>query len=101
MEKFEITSSTLNSNYTYSNDTLVVDGNYAKDATTSTLQNISGTCYAKNEDGDKGVYVGNFTGYNRDGEIRYSLSEMSYAQSEQVWQAINAIESHITGKEEA
>lgn len=97
METFDITNSTLNTAYVYRNDTLYVSGSYSKDATTDTLQNISGTIYLKTAEGEQGNYVGNFNGYNRDGEIRYNISEVTYQQSQQAWEAINAIERNITG----
>lgn len=95
MESFEITSSTLNSNYEFKNDYVVVNGNFVKDAKTDVLLNISGTAYRKNAQGEQGDYIGNFNGYMRDGEIKYSLSEMSRADSNLVWDAIDAIEANI------
>lgn len=98
MESFEIKSSTLNSNYEFKNDDVVVNGNFAKDATTDELENISGSVYRKDSEGEQGEYIGNFNGYMRDGEIKYSLSEMSHADSNLVWAAIDAIESNILGE---
>ena len=98
MESFEITSSTLNSNYEFKNDYVVVVGNFAKDARTDAINNIAGTAYRKNEQGEQGEYIGNFNGYMRDGGIKYSLSEMSRADSNLVWDAIDAIETHIIGE---
>ena len=95
MESFEITSSTLNSNYEFKNDYVVVNGNFVKDAKTDALSNISGTAYRKNAQGEQGEYIGNFNGYMRDGEIKYSLSEMSRQDSNLVWDAIDAIEANI------
>ena len=98
MESFEITSSTLNNNYEYKNDYVVVNGNFVKDAKTDVLSNISGTAYRKNAQGEQGEYIGNFNGYMRDGEIKYSLSEMSRQDSNLVWDAIDAIEVHVIGE---
>ena len=86
MESFNITSSTLNSNYEFKNDYVVVNGNFVKDAKTD---------YRKDSQGEQGEYIGNFNGYMRDGEIKYSLSEMSRADSNLVWDAIDAIEANI------
>jgi len=99
MGTFNVTSSVLNSQYDYKNSSLVVNGSYAKDATTNTLQSVSGTCYRITPDGAQGDYVGNFNGYVRDGEIRYSLSEMSRKESNLVWDAIDEIETNITGNQ--
>lgn len=100
MGTFNVISSTLNSQYEYKDANLVVNGNYSKDATTNTLQNVSGSCYRITPDGGQGDYVGNFNGYMRDGEILYSLSEMSRKDSNKVWDAIDEIESNILGENE-
>ena len=100
MGTFNVISSTLNSQYEYKDANLFVTGNYSKDATTDTLQNISGSCYRITPDGGQGDYVGNFNGYMRDGEIRYSLSEMTRKDSNDVWDAIDAIELNIIGSNE-
>ena len=97
MGTFNIKSSTLNSNYEYKNDAIVVTGNFAKDATSDQLQNISGSCYRINSEGEQGDYIGNFNGYMRDGRLRYSLSEMTREDSMAVWDAIAEIEQYIIG----
>ena len=99
MESFEITSSTLNNNYEYKNDYVVVNGSFVKDAKTDVISSISGTAYRKNAQGEQGEYIGNFNGYMRDGEIKYSLSEMSRQDSNLVWDAIDAIEGNIINTE--
>jgi hypothetical protein len=75
-----------------------VTDNYAKDATNNELQSVSGSCYRITPDGGQGDYVGNFNGYMRDGELRYSLSEMSRKDSNKVWDAIDEIEANILGE---
>lgn len=95
MESFEITSSLTNNSYLFKNDALVVSGIFNEDATTHTLRDINGTCYKKNSQGEQGEYVGNFNGYMRDGEIRYSLSDMSRRDSILVWDAIDGIERNV------
>lgn len=100
MGTFNVISSTLNSQYEYKDANLVVNGSFAKDATTDTLQNISGSCYRITPEGEQGDYVGNFNGIMRDGEIRYSLSEMSRKDSNKVWDAIDEIEVNILGENE-
>lgn len=97
MGTFNIKSSTLNSNYEYKNDAIIVTGNFAKDATSDQLQNISGSCYRINSEGEQGDYIGNFNGYMRDGRLRYSLSEMTREDSMAVWDAIAEIEQYIIG----
>lgn len=97
MENFEIKSSTVNSNYEFTNDYVIVEGSYSSDATTKALQNVNGTVYYKTSDGERGEYVGNFNGNMRNGEILYTLSEMSRSISTMVWDAIDSIEQYILG----
>lgn len=98
MGTFTITSSNLNNGYNYKDSAVIVTGSYNKDAQTNTLQNVSGQVYRQNEQGEQGDYIGNFNGYMRDGEIRYSLSEMSRRDSNLVWDAIDGIEPYILGE---
>ena len=96
MSTFTVTSSNLNCGYEYKNESVEVTGSYSKDATTDTMTNVSGTAYVTTPDG-RGDYIGNFNGYMRDGEVRYSLSEMSRKNSNLVWNAIDEIELNIIG----
>ena len=100
MGTFNVIGSTLNSQYEYKDANLVVNGSFVKDAKTNDVQNISGSCYRITPDGGQGDYVGNFNGYMRDGEILYSLSEMSRKDSNKVWDAIDEIEVNILGENE-
>lgn len=98
MATFEIKSQTNNATYEYKDENLVVQGNYVKDGTSGDLVSVSGSCYRVNQQGQQGEYVGNFNGYMRDGEIRYTMSEMSRKDSNNVWDAIDEIEAHILGE---
>ena len=101
MKRFEITSSTQNSNYNYKNDYVVVQGNFVKDATSGALQSINGQCYHKDAQGNQGQYIGNFNGYpQNDGNVTYDLSQMSRADSNLVWDAIDDIEVEVLGVDE-
>ena len=100
MGTFNVVTSTLNNQYDYKDENLVVNGTYSMDAKNNTLQNVGGSCYRINAQGEQGEYVGNFNGYMRDGEIRYSLSEMTRKDSNDVWDAIDAIELNIIGTNE-
>ena len=97
MGTFNIKSSTLNSQYDYKDANLVVNGSFAKDATSDQLKNISGSCYRINSEGEQGDHIGNFNGYMRNGKMLYSLSEMSREDSLSVWDAITEIEQYIIG----
>ena len=95
MSTFNITSSQLNNQYEYTDENLTVTGAFTQDATNNQVQNINGSCYEPGQGGQQGAYVGNFQGYMRDGEIKYSISEMSRRNASKVWDAIDEIESHI------
>lgn len=98
MGSFNLKASSLNSSYEYKNNVLVVTGSIAKDALTNTLQSLSGACHRKNSEGEAGDYVGNFNSHIRNGEIKYSLSEMSRQDSNLVWDAIEEIEPYVLGE---
>ena len=94
MGNFVIKSQTTNAQYEYSDNAIIVQGNYVKDASNGTLQSISGSCY-RNQEGATGEFFGSFNGYPRNGEIRYDLSEMTRQDSNLVWDAIDEIEAGI------
>lgn len=96
MGNFVINSSSLNNQYTFTNTSLIVVGNYSVDNMTSTAQNVSGNAYRKDAKGEQGDYIGNFNGYYRDGEWKYSLSEMTRQDANLVWDAIDEIQTNIT-----
>jgi hypothetical protein len=97
--EFNITSSTLNSNYEYK-DAIIVIGSFVKNAVNGTLRSISGDCYRKNAAGEQGDYIGNFTGTPDGNEIVYDLSQMKRSDSNLVWNAIEDIEGEILGSNE-
>lgn len=101
MGQFEIKTQRNNATYEYTGDSLIVQGNFVKDATTNNLVSINGSCYNKNQQGELGEYIGNFNGYMRDNQIRYTMSEMSRRDSNKVWDAIDEIETNIIGNGEA
>lgn len=100
MGTFKITSSTLNSQYEYKNESVIANGFFVKDAPSNEVQSANGSFYRINSQGDRGDYIGNYNGYMRDGEMKYSLSEMSRKDSNLVWDAIDEIEQFIMGENE-
>lgn len=94
MADFLVTSETINAQYEYKDTSIIVQGGYVKDAKTDGLLSLQGSCY-RNNSGNVGDYVGNFNGYIRNGEIKYDLSEMTRADSNLVWDAIDDIESNV------
>lgn len=97
MSKFQITSSMLNSNFTYENDNLSINGSFQQDAKTDELQTISGTAYMPNGEGQQGTYVGNFNGRMVNGVLKYTLSDMTRQDTMLVLDAIDEIEQYIAG----
>ncbi len=95
MSTFKILSSKVNKTYELINENIYVSGSYVTDETTGELQSIQGSCYRNKPDGGTGDYIGSFNGALRNGEIKYSLSEMSRKDSMMVWDAIDEIEQHI------
>ena len=97
---FTIQSKTENTQYKFENTDVVITGNYSKDSQTNTVLNINGNAYVHDEQQEQGNYIGQFNGYNRDGEIKYSISEMSRSAAAKVWAAIDEIEANVTGEGE-
>lgn len=98
MSTFNITSSTLNSNFTYENENLSINGSFQQDAKTDELQTISGTAYKPNGEGQQGTYVGNFNGRMVNGQMKYTISDMTIQDTMLVLNAINDIETYINGE---
>ena len=98
MGTFNVTSSELNNAFEFKNESLIIGGSYKKDAGENTLKSINGSIYLIDEAGERGDYLGNFNGYMRDGEIKYSVSEMSRKDSNLVWTAIGEIEPYVLGE---
>ena len=98
MSKFNITSSTLNSSFTYENENLSINGSFIQDAKTAELQNISGTACKPNGEGQQGTYVGNFNGRMVNGVMKYAFSDMTLQDTMLVLDAIDDIEKYINGE---
>lgn len=96
MGTMKITNQTLNTNFVYDNESLSVSGSYQQDKISGELVSINGTCY-KPESGGQGEYVGNFSGRVRDGEMKYTLSDMTRQDTSLVLEAIDEIEEYING----
>lgn len=94
MGTFVITSETRSSAYEYKNNDVIVNGNFNKNGQTDVVNDISGTIYRNNENA-QGEYICNFSGYNRDGNIKYSFSEFSMADAAIVLAAVNEIQQNI------
>lgn len=93
--EFNIISSTLSSSYKYKG-VIIVQGNFGKDAISGKLTSINGECYRKNAQGEQGDYIGNFNGFPQpDGTITYDLSQMSRADNNLVWDAIDDIQNEV------
>ena len=100
MSKFVITSSKKDRTYIYESEDIKVNGTYQAEEETGMVLNITGACYRPITEPGKSDYIGNFNGAMRNGEIKYSLSEMSRKDSVLVWNAIDEIEQNILPQEE-
>ena len=100
MGTIKVTSSTLNTNFTYESESLFINGSYQQDSQSGEQKTISGTCYKPKDGVQTGEYIGNFNGTMRNGEIKYSLSEMSRRDSMMVWDAIDELEANTGRKYE-
>lgn len=96
---FEIVNESVNQEYKVTSDDAICTGNISSQQ--SEVKQITGTVYTKNAEGGQGEYIGNFTGQNRGGEMKYSFSEMNHLQSMVVWEVIDTIEANILNNEAA
>lgn len=99
MEKFEIKSQSLTTQYEYTNDDVMVYGNYNSDKTEADVQSVNGQVYRKPEGEGRGEVVGNFSGTMGKDGMEYSLSKMTRRNTNLVWDAIDGIEAHILSQE--
>ena len=98
MGTFKITNSELNNQFKFANENVVVEGSFNKDAKTEDLKSINFAAYTKGEEDTLGDYIGSVNGILRDGEIAYSLGEMTRSKARLVWDAIDEIEQNILPK---
>ena len=98
---FSVKSETRNVSFEYQNNTLHINGNYVKNLPDNTLREINGQAYRFNEnEGETGDYVGSFNGFIRGDELKYTMSDMSRADSMAVLIAIGEIEPYVMGTDE-
>lgn len=98
MEKFSVINQNINTQYEFTTDAVIVQGNFIRGDKDAVLKSIQGNCFAKNEDGTIGVGIGNFNGYVRGGQLKYTLSEMSCENAVLILQTIALLEPYITGE---
>ena len=92
---YQVTSKTENTSYKCKQSGVIVQGQFTKDEQTGVIQYVNGSCYRPNEQGEIGENFGNFNGYLRDGELKFSLSEMNRKDSNLTWGCIEEIEGVI------
>lgn len=99
MEEFTLKRKNQSVEFTYANDTLTVNVTYNRDGVSGQLRDIHGDVYrTATATKGNGERVGWFTGTTRqDGgnAVKYSLSEMTHADSDAVWDVIEAVEPRI------
>lgn len=99
MEKFEIKSQNLTTQYEYENESVTVTGNYKSDKQETTVSGIDGQVFATAEGNGRGAYIGNFTGTIGSEGMEYSLSKMTRRNTNLVWDAIDGIEARVLPQE--
>lgn len=92
---YQVTSSTINTAFECKQTGVLVQGNITKDELTDEIQYVSGSCYRSTDKNEIGEHFGNFNGYYRDGELKFSLSEMNRKDSNLTWGAIEEIEGKL------
>ena len=99
---YEVKSSTINTAYVCKQSAIYVHGTITVDKLSDKFVSIDGYCYRLNEQGEQGEAIGNFNGYLRETGIKFNLSEMSHADSNLVWAAIDEImeANHLVDSEE-
>ena len=98
MGKLSIINSVLNVQYEYKNEALKIAGNYNQDAETKTVKSINGSIFRLGETQE--TYIGNFSGADRDGEMRYSFSEIASKDADAILEAVGEIEQYIIAADE-
>jgi hypothetical protein len=96
--KFEITNQNINTQFEFDAEKVIIQGNFVKTDKDGNLKSVQGNVFAKNEDGTIGVGIGNFNGYVRGGQMKYTLSEMSCENAVLILQTIALLEPYITGE---
>ena len=99
MGKFTITMSTIDNQYNYHNESVLLGGNYFVDAQTNTFKGVSGMAYSTDTDGNQGEFIGSFNGNLVEGKMIYSFSQMTEEQYQIVWVAVKELESYVLGKD--
>jgi hypothetical protein len=97
--KFEIVNQNINTQFEFTTDAVIVQGNFIKGEKDAVLKSVQGNCYTKNQDGSIGTGIGNFNGYVRGGKMKYTLSEMECEDAVLVLQTIALLEPYITGED--
>jgi len=91
MGTFQIIETKKDSQYSYRNDDVIVNGEVDESEDGTIVLSIFGSVFVNNS-GERGRCIGNFNGQRQeDGTIPFSLSAMSFEDSLLVWAAINEI----------
>lgn len=100
MSTFDITGSTLTSQFVYKNDELIINGNFVKNAVSDELQSVYGSVYEKDAQGGMGAPLGSFNGTSRGSGIRYSFSDIALQDISRVEAAVQDIQNKIIPTDE-
>ena len=99
MGTFTKTQSVIDNQYSYTNESIAISGNYFIDAPTGTFRGIMGSVFAIDTEGNPGKFIGSFNGSMEGEEMSYSFSQMTKENYDLVWDAIKEIEPYLTGEQ--
>lgn len=97
MGTFTKTLTTIDNQYSYQNESLVISGNYFVDGATNAFKSVIGSVFSVDTELHQGEFIGSFTGSMIGDKMSYSFSQMTKEQSDLVWVAISEIEPYVLG----
>ncbi|MBQ3700836.1 MAG: hypothetical protein II886_13180 [Prevotella sp.] len=95
MSTFSIQNEVINAQFTYENEDITASGSYTRNASDGSVTSIGGSVNKSDADGNS-VYLCSFSGGLRNGVIKYTTSEITKEDYDDVWAAITDIENHVT-----
>ena len=99
MGTFIKTLTTIDNQYSYQNESLIISGNYFVNGATSAFKSIIGSVFSVDTELQQGEFIGTFNGSMIEDKMSYSFSQMTKEQSDLVWVAVKEIEPYVLGKD--
>lgn len=95
---FEIKKESQTKEYRVVTDSAIATGNISM--VQGRVEQVSGTLFGKDEQGNQGEYRANFNGDTNDGKLKWNISKVDRETSDQVWEVIDTIEENLPASEE-